>query len=74
MDIERLAKECYELFKQEGSQAVVVVEIPRRARGQRVRLMQRRGPCGEVLEAGEGYTVARFKAWEVLRFLWRNFL
>ncbi|MBF8378485.1 hypothetical protein IW967_11530 [Alicyclobacillus mali] len=63
-----IVEDCIDALEHDRD-AYVVYKIPRIARGCRIRITPKAGPLGEVVEIGQDYTVARFKASEVLEWL-----
>ena len=68
MTLAGVVEDCIDALEHDRD-AYVIYKIPRIARGCRIRITPKSGPLGEVVEVGRDYTVARFKASEVLDWL-----
>ena len=68
MTTRELIEKCEEAIASKGSDAYVILVIPRTANRGRIRLTPHRGPIGKPLEWGKGFTIAQFNAKDVL--LW----
>ncbi|WP_041695236.1 hypothetical protein [Alicyclobacillus acidocaldarius] len=70
MNVAGIVEDCIDAMEQDRD-AYVVYKIPRIARMDRIRITPTSGPFGDVLEVHQDYTVARFKALDVLEWLAR---
>lgn len=65
-----IVEDCLDAMEHDRD-AYVVYKIPRITRMDRIRITPTSGPFGDVLEVHKDYTVARFKALDVLEWLAR---
>ncbi len=69
MELQAMVDDCKSVIHERGSEATVIYKIGRAARGNHIRLTPRSGPLGYVCHSDTNYTVARFKAIEILRWV-----